>query len=129
MNHHTVIKIRIAIPATIIVAGIVYYIFDPTAYVAFPKCRFFMLTGLKCPACGLQRAVHALLSGNIVEAFSYNLFLMLSLPYAVALTVGEYYNFGGRLDGLKKFTQSHAVVYTYIVLFFIWWVLRNILGI
>ena len=128
MKHRTITKIRIAIPATIIVAGIVYYIFDPAEYVAFPKCRFFVLTGLKCPACGLQRAVHALLYGHVVEAFSYNLFLILSLPYAIALTLGEYYNFGGRLDGLKKFTQSHTAVYTYIALFFVWWIMRNILG-
>lgn len=128
MNQHTVIKIRIAIPVAIIVAGIVYYIFDPSEYVAFPKCRFFVLTGLKCPACGLQRAVHALLSGNVVEAFSYNLFLLFSLPYAVALVLGEYYNFGGRFDRLKRFTQSRAMVYAYILLFFIWWVLRNVCG-
>ena len=39
---------------------IIYYRVSPTSSVFFPKCAFLMLTGLKCPGCGSQRAVHAL---------------------------------------------------------------------
>ena len=56
--------------AGLIVLGIiaVYLIFDPTQSDLFPKCPFMMLTGLKCPGCGSQRVIHALLNGDVAAA-------------------------------------------------------------
>ena len=50
-----------------------------------PSCPLHELTGLWCPACGLTRATHALLRGDIAAAFGYNLLLPLFLG---AIVVG-----------------------------------------
>jgi hypothetical protein len=64
--------------------GILYYHFDPAVYGFFPKCPFLSLTGLECPGCGSQRAMHAMIHLNLKEAFSYNPLLVISIPYILA---------------------------------------------
>lgn len=51
------------------------------AYDFFPKCPFKAVTGLDCPGCGSQRAIHQLLNFNLIAAFKYNPLLLLSIPY------------------------------------------------
>ena len=54
--------------------------FDPAQYAFFPRCTLHMLTGLECPGCGGQRAVHQLLHGEINAAFQANALLVGLLP-------------------------------------------------
>lgn len=61
----------------------VVYTFPPTAYAFYPRCPFFLLTGMQCPGCGSTRALHQLLHGNIEAAFRFN--PMLFVLMAVAL--------------------------------------------
>ncbi|WP_425256193.1 DUF2752 domain-containing protein [Kaistella rhinocerotis] len=68
----------------IVSCAILYYHFDPAVYQFFPKCPFLSLTGLQCPGCGSQRAVHAILHLNLKEAFTYNPLLVISIPYILA---------------------------------------------
>lgn len=63
----------------------VYYTYDPAENSWFPFCPFKALTGLECPGCGSQRAAHALLHGEIGEAFRYN---ALFIPFTAYLTLG-----------------------------------------
>src|SRR5260221_13593579 len=46
--------------------------FDPATTWWFPSCPFHALTGWLCPLCGSLRALHALLLGAPVAAFSLN---------------------------------------------------------
>lgn len=39
-----------------------------------PTCPLYAMTGLWCPGCGLTRATHAALRGDIAAAFGFNLF-------------------------------------------------------
>jgi hypothetical protein len=50
---------------------------------AFVPCPFHGLTGLWCPGCGLTRATHQLLNGNLVGALSRNLLLPIMLALAL----------------------------------------------
>ena len=111
----------------IIAGGIVFYIIDPARYVFVPKCPFKLLTGLSCPGCGFQRALHAFLHGNWLEALHYNWFLICSLPYALALVLANW-GLPAHLKGSwHRVLENRYVIYLYMVLFFVWWIVRNIL--
>ena len=49
--------------AALVVFGFIYFALDPSRSDLFPRCVFLSLTGYKCPGCGSQRAIHALLHG------------------------------------------------------------------
>ncbi|UWX03841.1 DUF2752 domain-containing protein [Pseudoxanthomonas sp. NC8] len=46
----------------------------------FPPCMFHAVTGLYCIGCGLTRALHALVHGDLAGAFSMNPLGVLMLP-------------------------------------------------
>ena len=50
----------------------------------FPKCLFHVATGLHCPGCGSQRAIHNLLRGNFASALHFNLLVVMTLPMVLA---------------------------------------------
>ena len=54
--------------------------FDPSTSALFPPCPTNALTSLHCPGCGTLRALHALLRGDLREAFSQNALAVLFLP-------------------------------------------------
>jgi hypothetical protein len=62
--------------------ALVFFAFDPTKVPIFPQCIFHRVTGLDCPGCGAQRALHQLLHGNVIAALRLNAMFVLSLPLA-----------------------------------------------
>lgn len=70
--------------AAILVIGVIvalfYFIFDPTKVAIFPPCFFHQITGLDCPGCGAQRALHELLHGHLIAAIRFNAMFVVSLP-------------------------------------------------
>ena len=105
-----------------------YYAVDPSHSAWLPQCPFHALTGWECPACGGQRALHALLHGRPGEAVRFNLFLVVSVPYflAVAWTSLDRGRVAGRL---RPIVQHRWVACAYCVLFVVWWVVRNLPGV
>ncbi len=65
----------------------IFYFLDPLECPLFPKCPFLVLTGLECPGCGTQRALHSLLHLHIIDALRYNALLIFSLPYSIPQTL------------------------------------------
>ena len=63
-----------------VAACLALFHFDPEKTWIYPTCQFHQLTGLDCPGCGSQRALHALLHGRVLAALHFNLLLVLSLP-------------------------------------------------
>ena len=72
-------------------AGIlsVYAFFDPARHSLFPQCAFHQLTGLDCPGCGGQRALHQLLHGNLIEAFRFNALLIMLMPVGLWMGIRQ----------------------------------------
>ena len=66
--------------------GAVAYVaaLDPSSGGVFPLCPVRSLTGWWCPGCGLTRAAHHLLHGDIGRAHGYN---ALVVPVVVLLTL------------------------------------------
>ena len=55
--------------------------FDPARSGIFPPCPIHYLTGLYCPGCGSLRAIHALLHGNLHQAWAMNPLTIVMLPF------------------------------------------------
>ena len=104
----------------------VYFVFDPSSTGWFPKCFLYQLTGYKCPGCGSQRMLHAVLHGDMAEAFRYNAFLVLVLCYFAAIAVGQMIY--KRYRRLSDVLLSPPAAYTFLVCTFLWWILRNVYG-
>ena len=107
---------------------IIYYRVSPTSSVFFPKCAFLLLTGLKCPGCGSQRAVHALLHADFASAFAHNALLVLSLPYLALLIGARLYVYLHPASSLRSTLESPLAIRTYCVITIAFWIARNVFG-
>lgn len=103
--------------------------FDPMQSAWMPKCIVKSLTGLQCPGCGITRATHAVLHGRFAEALSYNFFFIFSIPYLLAVGLVSYVPALYRRERLRRVILGVPLALTYVVLFMIWFVVRNLLGI
>ncbi len=109
--------------------GAYLYVINPMSYWFTPKCVLKTLTGLSCPSCGIQRFIHASCHGQWAEAIHYNYFLAISLPYAALLLVGWALPDNHLKERLEHYTHHNKIVWFYIISFFVWFVIRNILKI
>lgn len=116
-------------PFALVGVVILYYLVNPLQ-TNFPiQCPWRLLTGTQCPACGFQRALYSLLHGNFLDALNYNYFFILSIPYAFLAIVATWYNYHHVFDGLRTFVYHRRTLQTYIVLYFGWWIIRNLYNI
>ncbi len=65
----------------LLAAALLYYLFNPSGQLFFPKCPFHEHLGIYCAGCGSQRAIHDLLHLRIGEAISHNLLLLPALLF------------------------------------------------
>lgn len=107
-----------------LVLGFIYYALDPSISDAFPRCSFLSLTGYKCPGCGGQRAVHALLNGDVAGAFRYNALLMIAVPWMGLCLFAE--SRRTRNPRLYARLNPELLMSLFLALTLSWWLLRNI---
>jgi hypothetical protein len=106
---------------------LLYFLFDAREG-GFPRCPFYLLTGLKCPGCGSQRAFSALLHGDLGEAFRYNLLLLLFLPLLLLAGINFIFSLWDKQLALHQLFYSNRVVYLVLFLVILFWIVRNIPG-
>jgi hypothetical protein len=112
--------------AVLLVTGVVYYLFSPLESSFFPKCPFHSITGLDCPGCGSQRALHHLTHLEIKKAMISNPLLVIAIPYIFTGIYFEY--FGGkenypRMRRILFGKNATAIILIVILLF---WIVRNL---
>jgi len=110
--------------ALLLVFGSIYYALDPSQSGFFPRCVLHELTGYKCPGCGTQRAVHALLHGDVAAALRYNAILLIAVPWIVLCLYAE----SQRTRNPRLYDRLNAplLIWLFLALVLIWWLLRNI---
>ena len=117
-------KIMVAAALVAAVAGIAYLgLCDPTL-TPLLRCPFRALTGYDCPGCGSQRAIHALLHGELAQAWSYNPFIFIAIPLAALYAVAEYSTH--RFRRLRAALLHPWCIIAVAVVVTAYWVMRNI---
>ncbi len=104
-----------------------YQSYDPAEEGSiFPPCPLYAGSGIQCPGCGSQRAVHALLNGDVGRAWKNNPLLLFFLPYLIVAGLAEYANF--HLFGKKgsDFLTSSPVIWTFFAIIVLFWIFRNV---
>lgn len=102
----------------------VYFIFDPSEANWMPRCMLNYTTGLECPGCGSQRALHALLHGDMAGAFQANAMLVCLLPVLALYAVVDF----NRKKMQKAYIAIHRPWVLLVIMGFVivWGVVRNL---
>ena len=90
-----------------------------------PRCMFHELTGWDCQGCGSQRMLHALLHGNIAEAWHHNALFVTLIPILIPMVYLEF-----RKDAYPKAyarMNSIPVILTIVFAIITWGIVRNII--
>ncbi len=120
------LRITFGLAVAVMVAAI-YYVFDPSEIGnLFPRCMFYTFTGYKCPGCGTQRALHALLHGDAGGALRFNA----ALPVTM-LVVGVYLLAEAKRTAWPRFhmaLNSRRAALAVAAAIMAWWLMRNLLG-
>lgn len=109
----------------IAVLAVVYSLFDPAETLWMPKCPVHVLLGLDCPGCGSQRAIHALLHGDLKAATDANALILFFLPVVAVMAVGELYR--NRWPRFYKALMHPAVIFGLLGIVLTWTIVRNII--
>lgn len=107
--------------------ALVYYKLDPAAHF-FPRCPFLSLTGLKCPGCGSQRAVHQLLHFRVSAALQANFLLVLSIPYLLTGFFIQYAPSSPALASVRRNWYGYTASLVVFGAVMVFWISRNVCG-
>lgn len=110
--------------AVVFATATFYALTDPSTSNWMPQCVFLKLTGFKCPGCGAQRTLHALLNGQFNQLFSYNPLLFFIVPVALSIALVE--NNRQKYPRLHKALTSTTLWIATVVIVILWTVVRNI---
>ncbi|MEP6647907.1 MAG: DUF2752 domain-containing protein [Saprospiraceae bacterium] len=103
---------------------ILYGIVDPDKFV-FPKCPFRVLTGLLCPGCGSQRAMHQVLHGHFLSSMKLNPLFLPGIVYAfVGAIISNF--FPGTWPEVRHSFYGLKAAYLALIIVLVFWVGRNI---
>lgn len=90
------------------------FFFNPETTNCYPRCPFYVLTGLQCPGCGTLRGLHALMHLQLAEAWRFNPAMIVSIP-VIALCLFS-----------PKMCKNVLVGKTILFAILAWWIVRNV---
>ena len=120
------IRIIIAI-ALAAVAIVVFFLFSPEeSDNFFPKCIFKSITGLDCPGCGSQRAIHHLLHLDFKMAFLRNPLAVTMIPYIFVGILFEYFGLKERFPKARNILFGYWAASILLIIVIAYWIGRNL---
>ena len=102
-----------------------YFFYSPNEFPFFPKCPFHSITGLYCPGCGSQRAIHEILHGNLWEGLKHNLLFLLLIFVLGYQIIIYYFELFGR-NTHKNILHRPLTTYAILIIVILFWIFRNI---
>lgn len=115
-----------AIAFVLIVGGLIFYLFSPEDSQFFPQCPFHYLTGLDCPGCGSQRAIHHLLHFRFTEALRSNPLLVVAIPYVILGVYIEYFGGKEKCPRVKQLFYNRTAIIVVLIIIVLFWIGRNL---
>jgi len=116
-------KIIIFITAAFLV--LFYFYINPYQFGYLPKCPLYSSTGIYCPGCGSQRAIHELLHLNFLGFIRQNtlllLLILLLIYHGVVILANSYFN-----KTWKSLLNHKKTPYFLLVIAILFWILRNL---
>jgi hypothetical protein len=107
----------------ILLIGVIYGLFVLYTGIGIP-CIIKLITGYKCPGCGISRMCLALMKLNTKSAYNYNKVLFLLLPILMAVFAFQLYRYI-RYNDAKLTKVQTALLYIAVALLLIWGIIRN----
>ena len=115
------------LPLGFLVAAILPYFRDPGTEGLIP-CAFYQMTGIYCTGCGTTRAFHALLHGRILDALSFNIFMMIWIWLVVYTMLAYWLKRLLRRQILPPIRDWRWLIAAVLITAVLFLVLRNIRG-
>lgn len=120
---HRAVKLSLRVAAAAL-GGLLYYLIISITGISVP-CPFNLITGLKCPGCGITRMLSAILRLDFKSAFGFNPVIFCSLlPLGIVFSVQAVKYI--RSGNTSYYKWQNAVLWTVIFALIIFCVLRNI---
>jgi hypothetical protein len=116
----------LVISTTVLIVALLYFFLDARNAGIFPHCPFNSITGLFCPGCGSQRAVSALLHGELLQALSFNILLVFSMPLVLYSAMVSIANNFTKKQWQQKLFYSPLFVKVFLFVVIAFGVGRNI---
>jgi hypothetical protein len=118
-------KLAMAGMAVAVPAGVaLLWTFDPNvAGNPFPPCMFYAITGHYCIGCGLTRALHALVHGDVLGALSMNPLGLIVLGLIPVMTL---WSAGWQPRWLQPLMRWVMEPKLWLVLLPSYWIARNL---
>ena len=108
----------------ILIMGILYGLFVMHTGIGIP-CIINLITGYKCPGCGVSRMCIALMRLDVNSAYNYNKVLFLLLPILLAVFTYQLYRYI-RYNNTKLTKVQSAILYFVVALLVVWGIIRNL---
>lgn len=118
--------VAILVIVMIIIFSVVTFFINPLSNPIAPKCPVLLITGLKCPGCGTQQAIHQLLHGNFFEAFKCNHLIFFLVPLILLLTYFEYFNGKSFFPNLYRFINNRFSILILFSSILLYTIIRNL---
>lgn len=87
------------------------------------KCVVHALFGIDCPGCGATRMAISILQLDFYQAFRYNTFMFLTLPFVMIIVLIQSYYYIVK-NMILKYLDKLVIVYSILMLIF--GIIRNI---
>ena len=106
---------------------IILYFISFTPFInKITSCWFFETTGILCPSCGGTRCVQSLLSGDIINAFKYNVVFSIGIIYLLILNVVYLINRNKKMKILTWLYPKNLYIYIFTTILLLYTICRNL---
>ncbi|MCR5837887.1 MAG: DUF2752 domain-containing protein [Lachnospiraceae bacterium] len=118
-------KKSLSVICIIIIVGICYGIFVSITGWAIP-CVFNLVTGLKCPGCGITRMCTSMMHLDFKSAFQHNQLLFFLLPFLGMICIYDTYHYV-RYGNFRLMNSKSNLWYVILAIVILFGIVRNII--